>query len=142
MIIRSYLVPLLPQFYGMVNENPYIHIKDFEEVCHTFQKGIASIDLMRLKLFPFTLKDKAKKFFPAHRTSGLKRQISNFVAMENEKFYACWERYMEAVNACPHHGFDTWILVSYFYEDHGMNLMEKTPAKSNSKTILKEECTL
>ena len=96
----------------MKNENPYTHIKDFEEVCHTFQEGIASIDLMRLKLFPFTLKDKAKvwlnylrprsirswselqaeflkKFFLAHRTNGLKRQISNFVAMENEKFYAC-----------------------------------------------------
>ena len=23
---------------------------------------------------------------------------------------------MEAVNACLHHGFDTWMLVSYFYE--------------------------
>ncbi|RVW92986.1 hypothetical protein CK203_032830 [Vitis vinifera] len=49
--------------------------------------------------------------------------------MENEKFYACWERYMEAVNACPHHGFDTWMLVSYFYEDYGMNLMEKDSSK-------------
>ncbi|RVW67126.1 hypothetical protein CK203_063891 [Vitis vinifera] len=29
---------------------------------------------------------------------------------ENEKFYECWERYMEAINACPHHGFDTWLL--------------------------------
>ncbi|KAL6347690.1 hypothetical protein AAG906_026219 [Vitis piasezkii] len=138
MIIRPYLVPLLPQFHEMENENPYTHIKDFEEVCHTFQEEAALIDLMRLKLFPFTLKDKAK----SHRTSGLKRQISNFVAMENEKFYACWERYMEAVNACPHHGFDTWMLVSYFYEDHGMNLMEKTQARSSPKKILKEECTL
>ena len=24
---------------------------------------------------------------------------------------------MEVVNARPHHGFDTWMLVSYFYED-------------------------
>ena len=24
---------------------------------------------------------------------------------------------MEVVNACPHHIFDTWMLVSYFYED-------------------------
>ncbi|RVW19097.1 hypothetical protein CK203_087678 [Vitis vinifera] len=55
-----------------------------------------------------------KKFFPTHRTNGLKRQISNFSAKENEKFYECWERYMEAINACPHHGFDTWLLVSYF----------------------------
>ena len=23
---------------------------------------------------------------------------------------------MEAFNVCPHHGFDTWMLVSYFYE--------------------------
>ena len=23
---------------------------------------------------------------------------------------------MEALNACPHKGFDTWLLVSYFYD--------------------------
>nr|CAN82338.1 hypothetical protein VITISV_022362 [Vitis vinifera] len=49
-------------------------------------------------------------------TNGLKRQISNFSTKENEKFYECWERYMEAINACPYHGFDTWLLVSYFYD--------------------------
>ncbi|RVW61980.1 hypothetical protein CK203_063923 [Vitis vinifera] len=103
MIIRPYLVPLLPQFHGMENENPYTHIKDFEET-------------RSIRSWPELQAEFLKKFFPAHRTSGLKRQISNFVAMENEKFYACWERYMEAVNACPHHGFDTWMLVSYFYE--------------------------
>ena len=92
----------------MENENPYTHIKDFEEVCHTFQEGTTSIELMGLKLFPFTLKDKAKlwlnslrpqsirwlelqttflkKFFPIHRTSGLKRQITNFATLDNEKF--------------------------------------------------------
>ncbi|KAL6325082.1 hypothetical protein AAG906_022649 [Vitis piasezkii] len=57
-----------------------------------------------------------KKIFPTHRTNDLKRQISNFSAKENEKFYECWERYMEAINACPHLGFDTWLLVSYFYD--------------------------
>ena len=51
----------------MENENPYTHIKDFEEVCHTFQKGIASIDIMRLKLFPFTLKEKAKVWLDSLR---------------------------------------------------------------------------
>ncbi|RVW58785.1 Retrovirus-related Pol polyprotein from transposon 17.6 [Vitis vinifera] len=109
LIIRPHIVPLLPNFHGMESENPYAHIKEFEEVCNTFREGGASIDLMRLKLFPFTLKDKAKiwlnslrprsirnwvdlqaeflkKFFPTHRTNGLKRQISNFSAKENEKF--------------------------------------------------------
>ena len=153
LVIRPYIVPLLPTFHGLESENPYIHIKEFEEVCNTFQEGGASIDLMRLKLFPFTLKDKAKiwlnslrprsirtwtdlqaeflkKFFPTHRTNGLKRQISNFSAKENEKFYECWERYMEAINACPHHGFDTWLLVSYFYD--GMS--------SNMKQLLETMC--
>ncbi|RVW19171.1 hypothetical protein CK203_093872 [Vitis vinifera] len=60
LVIRPYLVPLLPTFHGMESENPYAHIKEFEDVCNTFQEGGASIDLMRLKLFPFTLKDKAK----------------------------------------------------------------------------------
>nr|CAN72237.1 hypothetical protein VITISV_010774 [Vitis vinifera] len=64
------------------------------------------------------------------RTNGLKRQISNFSAKENEKFYECWERYMEAINACPHHGFDTWLLVSYFYD--GMS--------SSMKQLLETMC--
>ncbi|RVW15629.1 hypothetical protein CK203_075353 [Vitis vinifera] len=113
LVIIPHIVPLLPTFHGMESENPYAHIKEFEDVCNTFQEGGASIDLMRLKLFPFTLKDKAKiwlnslrprsictwtdlqaeflkKFFPTHRTNGLKRQISNFSAKENEKFYECY----------------------------------------------------
>ncbi|RVW35841.1 hypothetical protein CK203_108127 [Vitis vinifera] len=51
-------------------------------------------------------------------------------AKENEKFYECWERYMEAINACPHHGFDTWLLVSYFYD--GMS--------SSMKQLLETMC--
>ncbi|KAL6343015.1 hypothetical protein AAG906_017035 [Vitis piasezkii] len=153
LVIRPHIVPLLPTFHGMESENPYAYIKEFEDVCNTFQERGASTDLMRFKLFPFTLKDKAKiwlnslrprsiqtwtdlqakflkKFFPTHRTNGLKRQISNFSAKENEKFYECWERYMEAINACPHHGFDTWLLVSYFYD--GMS--------SSMKQLLETTC--
>nr|CAN72372.1 hypothetical protein VITISV_040456 [Vitis vinifera] len=37
---------------------------------------------------------------------------------------------MEAINACPHHGFDTWLLVSYFYD--GMS--------SSMKQFLKTMC--
>ncbi|RVW28488.1 hypothetical protein CK203_113670 [Vitis vinifera] len=106
LIIRPHIVPLLPNFHGMESENPYAHIKEFEEA------------------------EFLKKFFPTHRTNGLKRQISNFSTKESEKFYECWERYMEAINACPHHGFDTWLLVSYFYD--GMS--------SSMKQILETMC--
>ena len=60
MVVRPYLVPLLPIFHGMESENPYTHIREFEEVCNTFKEDITTVDLMRLKLFPFTLNDKAK----------------------------------------------------------------------------------
>ena len=60
LVIRPHIVPLLPTFHGMESENPYAHIKEFEDVCRTFREGGASINLMRLKLFPFTLNDKAK----------------------------------------------------------------------------------
>ena len=137
-IIKPYIVPLLPTFHGMESENPYSHIWEFKEVCNTFKEDISNVDLMRLKFFPLTLKDKAKiwlnslrprtikdwgdmqakfvkKFFSAHKTNTLKRQIYTFAAHENEKFYQCWERYLETISAYPHHGFDTWMLVNHFY---------------------------
>ena len=136
--VRPYLVPLLPTYHGMENENPYTHLRDFEEVCTTFKEGIMDMDLLKLKAFPLTLKDKAKiwlnslrprtirnwaemqaeflkKFFSAHKTNNLKRQIYTFAAHDGEKFYQCWERFMETISACPHHGFDTWMLVNHFY---------------------------
>ena len=96
------------------------------------------MDLLKLKAFPLTLKDKAKiwlnslrprtirnwaelqaeflkKLFSAHKTNNLKRQIYTFAAHDGERFYQCWERFMETISACPHHGFDTWMLVNHFY---------------------------
>ena len=60
MIVRPYLVPLLPTFHVMESENPYTHIMEFEEFCNTFREDPTTLNLMRLKFFPFTLKDKAK----------------------------------------------------------------------------------
>ena len=139
MIVKPYIVPLLPTFHGMESENPYSHIREFEEVCNTFKEDAINLDLMRLKYFPLTLKDKAKiwlnslrsrtirnwteiqaeflkKFFSTHKTNSPKRQIYTFIANENEKFYQCWERYLETLNAYPHHAFDTWLLVNHFYD--------------------------
>ena len=96
--MKPYLVLLLPTFHGMENENPYNHIRDFEEVCTTLKEGDIDMELLKLKAFPLTLIDKAKiwlnelrprtirnwgelqaefvkKFFCAHKTNNLKRQI-------------------------------------------------------------------
>ena len=57
-----------------------------------------------------------KKKFPIHRTNALKRQIMNFSQKENETFYQCWERFKDLLNVCPHHGYETWRIISFFYE--------------------------
>ena len=144
--VRPYLLPLLPTFHGMENENPYSHIRDFEEVCTTSKEGITDMDLLKLKAFPLTLKDKAKillnslrprtirswadlqaeffkNFFNAIKTNSLKRQIYTYSASDDEKFHQCWEQFIETINACPHHGFDTWMLVNHFY--NGMSPIMK-----------------
>ena len=70
--VRSYLVPLLPTFLGMENENPYTHIREFEEVCTTFKEGATDIELLKLKAFPLTLKDKAKIWLNSLRPRTIK----------------------------------------------------------------------
>lgn len=54
------IIQLLPTFHGLESENPYLHLRDFEEVCNTYTDQNCSMNIIRLKLFPFSLKDKAK----------------------------------------------------------------------------------
>ena len=80
-------MPLLPTFHAMASKNPYLHIREFEEACNTFKEESATMDLMRLKLFPFTLKDKAKFWLNSMRP----RSIRNWTEMEAEflkKFFS------------------------------------------------------
>ena len=86
LVIRPHIVPILPTFHGMESENPYAHIKEFEDVCNTFQEEGASIDLMRLKLFPFTLKDKAKVWINSLRLRSI-RTWTNLQAEFLKKFF-------------------------------------------------------
>ena len=39
---------------------PYLHLREFEEVCNTCTDQNCSMNIIRLNIFPFSLKDKAK----------------------------------------------------------------------------------
>ena len=98
---KPIMIQLLPKFHGLENENPYLHIWEFEEVVATFTSQSNALDFTHLKFFPFSLKNKAKnwlyslrprfigswekmtqvffnKYFPNNKINGLKRQISTF----------------------------------------------------------------
>ena len=58
--IKSTTIQMLPSFYGNANEDPYKHLDEFLEICSTVKIQNFSDDALRLTLFPFSLKDKAK----------------------------------------------------------------------------------
>ena len=95
------MISLLPQFYSIENEKAYLHLREFDEVCETFSNQTCPKEITKLKLFPFTLKDRAKawllslkagsiftwsalhdaflkKFFPNRLTTDLMRKIKIF----------------------------------------------------------------
>lgn len=137
--LKPQILQLLPNFRGLDREDPYMHVKEFLDICSTFKFQNFSDESVRLRLFPFSLKDKAKgwlnsqppgsitswdelvrkflsKFFPMSRTNSLRRNISDFRQKDDEQFYESWERFKDLILRCPHHGFETWRLVQYFYK--------------------------
>jgi len=57
--IKHSLIQMLPSFYGPKSENPFKHVDAFLEICSIVFLINISNDTLRLRLFPFSLKDKA-----------------------------------------------------------------------------------
>ena len=51
---------LIPSFYGLNNEDPYDHIDDFLVICSTVRINNFNGEVLKMFIFPFSLKDKAE----------------------------------------------------------------------------------
>ena len=58
--LKPGVIQLLPTFYGLEKEDPYHHVKEFLDICATFRFQNFSEESIKLRRFPFSLKDKAK----------------------------------------------------------------------------------
>ena len=149
--IKSSIIQMVQQsvqFGGLPDEDPNAHIASFLEICDTFKINGVTEDAIRLRLFPFSLRDRAKhwlqsrpsgtittwgqlaekfllKYFPPSKTAKLRNDISSFVQMDDESMYDTWERYKDLLRCCPHHGLPVWLQVQTFY--NGLN----EPTKQN-----------
>ena len=136
------MVQQYAQFDGLQDEDPNSHVQAFLEICDTFKFNGVSDDAIRLRLFPFSLRGKAKqwlnslpkcsiitwqdlikkfmdKFFPPSKTAKLRAEIQSYHQYETETLYDTWERFKDSMRKCPHHGIPEWLQVQIFY--NGLN---------------------
>ncbi|WZZ24067.1 hypothetical protein YC2023_007468 [Brassica napus] len=126
------------KYHGLALEDPFDHLDRFDSYCGLSKTNGVSEDALKLKLFPFSLGDKARqwekslpshsittwdeckrafleKFFSSSRTAKLRNEISSFQQKNLEGFSEAWERFKGYQAQCPHHGFSKESLLSTFY---------------------------
>ena len=108
-----------------------------------------SNEILKMKVFPQTLKDRAKnwfknlglkfeswdeieycflkKFYSSRKTKIFRQAIQGFW-QGDEEFSEAWERFKELTRQCPHHGFDNWKLINIFYERLNKNCRNRIDA--------------
>ena len=61
--LKNGVIPLVQGlgFSGLYNEDPYLHLENLNEIADTIKINGVSRDAICLKLFPFSLKDRAKR---------------------------------------------------------------------------------
>ncbi|KAK6115709.1 hypothetical protein DH2020_007978 [Rehmannia glutinosa] len=107
------------QFGGFATEDPNSHLAHFIQICNTIKMNGVSDDAIRLRLFPFSLRDKSQKFlfkfFPSSKTLQLKSEITQFRQFDSEPLYEAWERFRDLLRRCPQHGFPEDQQLCFFY---------------------------
>ena len=58
--LKPSVLNCLLTFYGLENEDPYSHLNDFHAIYQTFKYVNFSDEDVKLRLFPFSLKDRAR----------------------------------------------------------------------------------
>src|SRR3954468_6871283 len=124
------------QFSG-VGEDASLHLNNFIEICDMQKYKEVDGDIIKLKLFPFSLRGRAKewlqslpknsidswskckdafigKYYPPAKIVQLRSNIMNFRQLDNEHVAQDWERMKTLAKNCPTHGLTTWIVIQTF----------------------------
>ena len=129
--LKPALITMVQQhhFTGHPTEDPNEHLGRFLRMANTVKLNGVRPEVIKLHLFPFSLKDTAPtwyeslpygsvdtweelieaylgRFFPPALTSERRREIIVFQQGEDESLYVAWERFKRLLRRCPMHGID------------------------------------
>ena len=134
------------QFTSHPSEDSNEHLGRFVMMENTVKLNGVIPDVIKLQLFPFSLRDVAATwfdsllvgtvntweelveafmsiFFPPALTVERRGEIIMFKKGEDESFYTAWERFKRLLKRCPMHGIDLTTQMDIFY--HAMNYTSK-----------------
>src|SRR3954454_4134620 len=134
------------QFSGISTEDAASHLNNFVELCDMQKYRDIYDDIVKLKLFPFSLRGRAKdwllslprnnidswvkckdafieNFYPPAKIISLKSDIMKFRQSDSEHVAQTWERMKSLVKKCLTHGLTTWMIIQSFYA--GLNFSSR-----------------
>ena len=114
------------------------HLNNFVELCEMQNHRDVDGDIIKLKLFPFSLRGKAKewlnsltrnsidswtkckdvvigKYYPPAKIISMRSELMKFKQLDNEHVAQAWERMKSLVKNCPTHGLTAWMIIQTFY---------------------------
>ena len=127
---------MLPIFYSKPSEESYRHVDELSLVCEINHLQNVPADTMKMKLFPATLRDRAKdwflklgkeftswteieeeflrKYYSEEKTTSVWKAIREFTQGTSETFHEAWERLRDLTREYPHHGVSNHELPQIF----------------------------
>jgi hypothetical protein len=117
------------QFGGSATEDASVHLNTFSEICGMMHIEDVQQHIVKLRLFPFLLREKAKywllafskgaitswaqctnafmsKHFQPAKTMHLRSNIKCSRQEERKPLALAWERMKESIRSCPNYGME------------------------------------
>jgi hypothetical protein len=160
--IKPSTIQSLPTFLGFPHENPYEFLSEFQSICSTIQLTGFTEDALKMRLFVFALKERAKhwfqslepnsitswdqlqqiflkQYFPIGRTNDIRRAITGITQYQGEPLHETWERLKDLLRSCPHHVVPKWQLVQSFYDGLTESCRSTVDASCGGTFMLKSD---
>ncbi|GMI75636.1 hypothetical protein HRI_001232900 [Hibiscus trionum] len=149
------------QFSGAATEDAMEHLKAFQEICGSFRVPGVNPEILRLRLFPHSLRDRAKtwwnklmsgsirtwadltreflsRFNPSHLSERLRNEIATFQQEDDEPMHEACDIFTTLLRNCPMHGISVWNQVTKFYNAANLQTRMRIDSATNGLLLDKD----